>query len=149
MVHLAAPIQWDFPHVTSFTAVPGGNMGNDNNECDIIWEARSIGKGAFLHEVGQAFSTPHTTGIMARGYAQYWPRKLLSLARHTVLIQINPVPPYLTARPAMMLDGIGVMRYHFKVFLPSSLPPIQSYRVKQSSQSRMSKSPLKMARKSS
>jgi hypothetical protein len=31
-----------------------------------------------LHEVGQAFGTPHTTGIMARGYAQYWPRKLLS-----------------------------------------------------------------------
>jgi hypothetical protein len=58
--------------------VPGDNVGNDNNECGTMWEACSIGQGAFLHEVGHAFGAPHTTGIMARGYAQDWPKNFLS-----------------------------------------------------------------------
>jgi Putative peptidase family len=60
------------------TAVPGDNVGNDNNECGTMWEACSIGQGAFLHEVGHAFGAPHTTGIMARGYAQDWPKNFIS-----------------------------------------------------------------------
>lgn len=60
------------------TAVPGDNVGNDNNECGTMWEACSIGQGAFLHEVGHAFGAPHTSGIMARGYAQDWPKNFLS-----------------------------------------------------------------------
>lgn len=58
--------------------IPGENVGNDNNECGTMWEACSIGQGAFLHEVGHAFGAPHTSGIMQRGYAQDWPKCFLS-----------------------------------------------------------------------
>ncbi|TVY87814.1 putative zinc metalloproteinase [Lachnellula willkommii] len=60
------------------TAIPGDTVGNDNGQCGSMWEACSIGQGAFLHEVGHAFGAPHTTGIMARGYAQDWPKNFLS-----------------------------------------------------------------------
>ena len=60
------------------TRDPGDSVGNDNHECGSMWEACSIGQGAFLHEVGHAFGSPHTSGIMARGYAQHWPRNFLS-----------------------------------------------------------------------
>lgn len=59
------------------TRLPGQTVGNDNNECDSLWEACSIGQGAFLHEVGHAFGAPHTTGIMARGYSRCWPRNFV------------------------------------------------------------------------
>jgi hypothetical protein len=60
------------------TAVPGDTVSNDNGECVTLWEACSIGQGAFLHEVGHAFGAPHTSGIMERGYAQDWPKNFLS-----------------------------------------------------------------------
>ncbi|RDW77615.1 hypothetical protein BP6252_05668 [Coleophoma cylindrospora] len=60
------------------TVVPGDTVGNDNGECGTMWETCSIGQGAFLHEVGHAFGAPHTTGIMARGYAQDWPKNFLT-----------------------------------------------------------------------
>lgn len=60
------------------TTDPGDTVGNDNNECGTMWEACSIGQGAFLHEVGHAFGADHTTGIMARGYAQDWSKNFLS-----------------------------------------------------------------------
>ncbi|KKZ65981.1 hypothetical protein EMCG_08275 [[Emmonsia] crescens] len=60
------------------TCPPGPSVGNDNGECASMWEACSIGQGAFLHEVGHAFGAPHTTGIMSRGYAQHWPRNFLT-----------------------------------------------------------------------
>ncbi|OBT74008.1 hypothetical protein VF21_05971 [Pseudogymnoascus sp. 05NY08] len=58
-------------------SIPGDSVGNDNNECGTMWEACSIGQGAFLHEVGHAFGAPHTTGIMERGYAHDWPKAFL------------------------------------------------------------------------
>jgi hypothetical protein len=61
---------------------PGDNVGNDNNECGTMWEACSIGQGAFLHEVGHAFGAPHSSGIMQRGYAQDWPKCFLSKTAH-------------------------------------------------------------------
>ncbi|KAL2071040.1 hypothetical protein VTL71DRAFT_12275 [Oculimacula yallundae] len=60
------------------TAIPGDTVGNDNGECGTMWEACSIGQGAFLHEVGHAFGASHTSGIMTRGYAQDWPKNFLS-----------------------------------------------------------------------
>lgn len=60
------------------TRNPGDNVGNDNNECGTLWEACSVGQGAFLHEVGHAFGAPHSSGIMMRGYAQDWPKCFLS-----------------------------------------------------------------------
>ncbi|PVH75849.1 hypothetical protein DL98DRAFT_574845 [Cadophora sp. DSE1049] len=65
-------------HCLLDSAIPGDTVGNDNGECGTMWEACSIGQGAFLHEVGHAFGAPHTTGIMARGYAQDWPKNFLS-----------------------------------------------------------------------
>lgn len=60
------------------TRSPGDMVGNDNGECGTLWEACAIGQGAFLHEVGHAFGAPHTTGIMARGYAVHWPRNFVA-----------------------------------------------------------------------
>ena len=60
------------------TRVPGDAVGNDNGECATMWEACTVGQGAFLHEVGHAFSAPHTTGIMARGYSRDWAQCFLS-----------------------------------------------------------------------
>lgn len=66
------------------TRAPGPTLGNDNGECATMWEACSIGQGAFLHEVGHAFGAPHSTGIMVRGYAEHWPRNFLSRTAYSV-----------------------------------------------------------------
>jgi hypothetical protein len=75
---------------------PGDQVGNDNGECVSMWETCSVGQGAFLHEVGHAFSAPHTTGIMARGYSRDWPKCFLSRAAdciHAGTKAIEPVTP--------------------------------------------------------
>ncbi|KAJ7074633.1 putative peptidase family-domain-containing protein [Mycena amicta] len=56
----------------------GDTVGNDNGECKTMREACFVGQGAFLHEVGHAFSADHTTGIMARGYSRHWARNFLA-----------------------------------------------------------------------
>ncbi|KAI9697146.1 MAG: hypothetical protein M1820_007881 [Bogoriella megaspora] len=78
------------------TRVPGDTVGNDNNECDTMWEACSIGQGAFLHEVGHAFGAPHTSGIMARGYAQHWPRNFLAQTAYCAAKKENGINTYET-----------------------------------------------------
>ncbi|KAI5465037.1 putative peptidase family-domain-containing protein [Mariannaea sp. PMI_226] len=75
---------------------PGDLVGNDNGECASMWEACAVGQGAFLHEVGHAFSAPHTTGIMARGYSPDWPKAFLSRTSERVKDGskgIEPVTP--------------------------------------------------------
>ncbi|KAG9255154.1 putative peptidase family-domain-containing protein [Emericellopsis atlantica] len=62
----------EIPSCLLDTTRPGVTVGNDNNECESMWEACTVGQGAFLHEVGHAFGAPHTTGIMMRGYARDW-----------------------------------------------------------------------------
>ncbi|KAK7698082.1 hypothetical protein SLS64_012856 [Diaporthe eres] len=77
-------------------AAPGDRVGNDNGECVSMWEACSVGQGAFLHEVGHAFSAPHTSGIMARGYSKNWPKCFLAktaYCTHTKTEGIEPVTP--------------------------------------------------------
>lgn len=59
------------------TQSPGDRVGNDNGECNSMWEACCVGQGAFLHEVGHALSAPHTTGVMARGYSRHWARRFV------------------------------------------------------------------------
>lgn len=68
----------EIPSCLTDTTPPGDFVCNDNGECGTCWEAASIGQGAFLHEVGHAFGAPHTTGIMARGYAQDWPKSFIA-----------------------------------------------------------------------
>lgn len=77
-------------------AAPGDRVGNDNGECDSIWEACAVGQGAFLHEVGHALSAPHTSGIMARGYSGDWPKCFLArtgYCAHAKTGAIEPVTP--------------------------------------------------------
>jgi hypothetical protein len=50
----------------------GDTVGNDNGECDTMRGACFVGQGAFLHEVGHAFGSEHTSGIMQRGYSKSW-----------------------------------------------------------------------------
>ncbi|TVY40044.1 putative zinc metalloproteinase [Lachnellula subtilissima] len=78
------------------TAIPGDTVGNDNGQCGSMWEACSIGQGAFLHEVGHAFGAPHTTGIMARGYAQDWSKNFLSETAYS---------SHTSTKGAMVIDG--------------------------------------------
>ncbi len=72
---------------------PGDRVGNDNGECVSLWEACAVGQGAFLHEVGHAFSAPHTTGIMSRGYSPDWPKSFLSRTARCVARQTDGVAP--------------------------------------------------------
>lgn len=72
---------------------PGDRVGNDNDECATMWEACAVGQGAMLHEVGHAFSAPHTTGIMARGYSPDWPRCFLSRTARCVHRDTGPIEP--------------------------------------------------------
>lgn len=68
----------EVPGCLTDTTPPDDLVCNDNGECGTCWEAASIGQGAFLHEVGHAFGASHTSGIMARGYAQDWPKNFLA-----------------------------------------------------------------------
>jgi hypothetical protein len=81
------------------TRTPGEKVGNDNGECNTMWEACAIGQGASLHEVGHAFGSPHRSGIMERGYAQDWPKNFLSKTAYSghlktegVLVDLNSTP---------------------------------------------------------
>ncbi|KAF2400432.1 hypothetical protein EJ06DRAFT_430175 [Trichodelitschia bisporula] len=57
---------------------PGTGVGNDAGDCLSMWEACCVGQGAFLHEAGHAFGSPHRSGIMERGYPVHWARNFLS-----------------------------------------------------------------------
>ena len=56
---------------------PGDNFSNDCGECNTMWEACAISQGSFLHMVGAAFGASSNSGMMARGYAEHWPRNFL------------------------------------------------------------------------
>ena len=73
------------------TKNPGPTVGNDNGECGTMWEACAIGQGAFMHEVGHAFGAGHTSGIMARGYAQHWARNFLARTAYCSATKEGPV----------------------------------------------------------
>lgn len=78
-------------------SAPGDRVGNDNGECESMWGACAVGQGAFLHEVGHAFSAPHTSGIMARGYSKDWPKCFLAktaYCAHAKTEGIEPVTPH-------------------------------------------------------
>jgi hypothetical protein len=73
---------------------PGDRVGNDYGKCSSMWEACSVGQGAFLHEVGHAFSAPpHTSGIMSRGYSQYWPKSFLAKTAYCVNKKTGGISP--------------------------------------------------------
>lgn len=106
-------------------SAPGDRVGNDNGECESMWEACSVGQGAFLHEVGHAFSAPHTSGIMARGYSKEWPKCFLGKTAYCVHDKtkgIEPVTP--TTANDCRWDIRDILRFvnlpHFRQ--PADLP---------------------------
>lgn len=74
-------------------SAPGDRVGNDNGECESMWEANAVGQGAFLHEVGHAFSAPHTSGIMARGYSKDWPKCFLAKTAYCARDKTEGIEP--------------------------------------------------------
>lgn len=107
------------------TTAPGEMVGNDNKECESIWEACAVGQGAFLHETGHAFSAPHTSGIMARGYSQHWPKCFLAQTAYCVAKKTEAITPVTedTANECTW-DVRDALRFknlpHFR--LPSDMP---------------------------
>jgi hypothetical protein len=81
------------------TEAPGDRVGNDNGECVSMWEACSVGQGAFLHEVGHAFSAPHSSGIMMRGYSKDWPKCFLSRTAYCRQTKCDGIVPVTDATP--------------------------------------------------
>jgi hypothetical protein len=75
------------------TTPTGDTVGNDNGECASMWEACAVGQGAFLHEVGHAFSAPHTSGIMTRGYSPDWPKAFLARTAYSACRQTQGTQP--------------------------------------------------------
>ena len=87
----------EIPYCLLDENAPGDRVGNDNGECVSMWRACAVGQGAFLHEVGHAFSAPHTSGIMARGYSKDWPKCFLTktaYCAHDKTEGIEPVMPH-------------------------------------------------------
>ncbi|VUC33073.1 unnamed protein product [Clonostachys rosea] len=107
------------------TSLPGDTVGNDNDECVTNWEACAVGQGAFLHEVGHAFSAPHTTGIMARGYSRDWTKCFLStIAYSGYLKRQDEIPITNETKHQCHWDLEDMLRFynlpHFR--LPSDTP---------------------------
>ena len=73
--------------------VPGDSVGNDNGECATMWEACTVGQGAFLHEVGHAFSRPHGKGIMSRGYSRDWAQAFLARTAKSLKTGVEGLGP--------------------------------------------------------
>ncbi|KAK3989066.1 metallopeptidase [Cladorrhinum sp. PSN332] len=107
------------------TRRPGDTVGNDNKECNSMWETCAVGQGAFLHEVGHAFSAPHTTGIMERGYSPDWPKAFLSRTAYSATHNKNGVEPITPETPHNCVwDLRDALRFrnlaHF--WLPGDVP---------------------------
>jgi hypothetical protein len=100
--------------------IPGDKVGNDNGECNTMWEACVIGQGAFIHEVGHAFGSPHRSGIMERGYAQDWPKNFLSRTAYSRHLKADGVlvDPHTTSNKARwnLADALSFrMLPHFRL----------------------------------
>ncbi|KAK4223345.1 metallopeptidase [Podospora fimiseda] len=89
----------EIPHCLLDTTRPGDTVGNDNKECNTMWETCAVGQGAFLHEVGHAFSAPHTTGIMERGYSPDWPKVFLSRTGYSLTHNTDGLEPVTPETP--------------------------------------------------
>ncbi|GAB1315528.1 hypothetical protein MFIFM68171_05738 [Madurella fahalii] len=109
------------------TTLTGDTVGNDNGECGSMWEACAVGQGAFLHEVGHAFSAPHTSGIMARGYSPDWPKAFLACTAPTTCPKTPGMQPVTPTTPHDCRWDLGdALRFrnlrHFWVECDRELP---------------------------
>ncbi|QRG39418.1 hypothetical protein FDK38_003860 [Candidozyma auris] len=67
-----------FPQIsttlTDGTKLSTNEVANDCNQCGTTWECHNICLGAFMHEIGHSFGSPHQTdGVMLRDY-MWWNR---------------------------------------------------------------------------
>ncbi|KAF3989385.1 hypothetical protein FT663_02749 [Candidozyma haemuli var. vulneris] len=67
-----------FPQIsttlTDGTKLSINEVANDANQCGTTWECHNICLGAFMHEIGHSFGSPHQTdGVMLRDYI-WWNR---------------------------------------------------------------------------
>lgn len=66
----------------------GKDVANDCGECGTSWECCNITMGAFMHEIGHSFGSPHQeSGVMLRDYIwwnrSFMTRELENLKRNT------------------------------------------------------------------
>lgn len=71
-----------FPQISpSFmddTRLSSNEVANDCNQCSTSWECLNICMGAFMHEIGHLFGSPHQTdGVMLRDYL-WWNRSFMT-----------------------------------------------------------------------
>ncbi|OVF05124.1 putative metalloendopeptidase [Clavispora lusitaniae] len=71
-----------FPQITpSFlddTKLSKKEVANDASQCSTSWECLNICMGAFMHEIGHSFGSPHQTdGVMLRDYL-WWNRSFMT-----------------------------------------------------------------------
>lgn len=75
------------PSLVDATHLSTNEVANDCNECGTSWECLNICMGAFIHEIGHLFGSPHQTdGVMLRDYL-WWNRSFMT--RETECVREN------------------------------------------------------------
>lgn len=88
------------PSFTDDTKLSTSEVANDANQCSTSWECLNICMGAFMHEIGHSFGSPHQTdGVMLRDYI-WWNRSFMT--REGYCIREN--------RKGEMVDKSGVWK---------------------------------------
>lgn len=66
------------PSLADATHLSQNEVANDCNECGTSWECLNICLGAFMHEIGHLFGSPHQVdGVMLRDYI-WWNRSFMT-----------------------------------------------------------------------
>lgn len=66
------------PSFLDDTRLSINEVANDANQCSTSWECLNICMGAFMHEIGHLFGSPHQTdGVMLRDYIR-WNRSFMT-----------------------------------------------------------------------
>lgn len=66
------------PSFVDATKLSIDEVANDCNQCSTAWECLNICMGAFMHEIGHSFGSPHQTdGVMLRDY-MWWNRQFMT-----------------------------------------------------------------------
>lgn len=75
------------PSFVDATHLSINEVANDCNQCGTSWECLNICMGAFMHEIGHLFGSPHQVdGVMLRDY-MWWNRSFMT--RETECLRTN------------------------------------------------------------
>ncbi|POS69626.1 metallopeptidase [Diaporthe helianthi] len=95
----------EIPNCLLDERAPGDRVGNGHGDrCVSMWKACAVGQGAFLREVGHAFSAPDRSAhsIMATGYSSYskdWPKCFLARTASCAHDKTEGVEPVMADTP--------------------------------------------------